>query len=158
MNTTRALSAGVFAEWGDEIYFDPESPFLGRQTTIGVNATVRPAASFQSRISVNSARFTDVRTGSGEVFDVKIYRGLTTWQITRRFLLRNISEYNTFSKKLDLNVLATYRVNAGTAFYLGYDDHYRQSDLIDDDERYFVTDLRRTNRAIFTKVQYLFRY
>ena len=158
VNTTRALSAGVFAEWGDEIYFDPENPFLGRQTTIGVNATVRPVSSFQSRISVNSARFTDVRTGSGEVFDVKIYRALSTWQISQRFLLRNISEYNTFSKKLDLNVLATYRVNAGTAFYLGYDDHYRQSDLIDDDERYFTTDLRRTNRAIFTKVQYLFRY
>tara|TARA_B100000745_G_scaffold86838_1_gene54465 strand:- start:289 stop:609 length:321 start_codon:yes stop_codon:yes gene_type:complete len=103
------------------------------------------------------ARFTDVRTGALEIFDVKIWRGLTTWQLTDRLLIRNISEYNSFSKELDLNLLLTYRVNAGTAVYLGYDDHYRQSDHIDE-ERYFTTDLRRTNRAIFTKLQYLFRY
>ena len=88
---------------------------------------------------------------------MKIWRGLTTWQITDRLLLRNIGEYNSFSKELALNLLLPYRVNAGTAFYLGYDDHYRQEDRIDD-ERFFTTALRRTNRAIFTKIQYLFRY
>ena len=53
--------------------------------------------------------------------------------------------------------MLTYRVNAGTAFYFGYDDHYRQADRFDED-RYFTTGLRRTNRAIVTKLQYLFRY
>ena len=67
-------------------------------------------------------------------------------------------------------MLFTYRVNAGTAFYIGYDDHYQQGDMILDDlngdgyteldEQVFpaVTALRRTNRAFFTKFQYLFRY
>jgi len=101
------------------------------------------------------------------VFDVKILRALSTYQFTDRFLLRNITEYNTFDKRLGLNLLFTYRVNAGTAFYIGYDDHYRQGDLIFDDlngdgytEQVFpaVTALQRTNRALFTKFQYLFRY
>ena len=157
INSSRGFSLGLRADAGDEIFFDPDDPFLGRQTSVGVNATVRPWSSVQSRVSLDTARFTDVRTGESEVFDVKIWRGLTTWQLTDRFLLRNISEYNTFSTELDLNFLLTYRVNAGTAFYLGYDDHYRQADHIDE-ERFFSTDLRRTNRAIFTKVQYLFRY
>ena len=157
IDSSRAFSLGVRADAGDEIFFDPEAPFLGRQTAFGINTTVRPFSSLQSRLSLDSAQFTDTRTGDLEVFNVKIWRGLTTWQITDRLLLRNIGEYNSFSKELDLNLLLTYRVNAGTAFYLGYDDHYRQEDRIDD-ERFFTTALRRTNRAIFTKIQYLFRY
>ena len=58
-------------------------------------------------------------------------------------------------------------MDAGTAFYVGYDDHYQQADrLYGDingdglDEQLFPTllTMQRTNRAIFTKVQYLFRY
>jgi hypothetical protein len=59
-----------------------------------------------------------------------------------------------------VNLLATYRLNAGTAVFLGYDDHYRQRDQFDQtsDEFLLATDLLRTNRAVFTKIQYLFRY
>ena len=79
---------------------------------------------------------------------------------------RNIAEYNSFDRKINLNVLFTYRVNAGTVFYIGYDDRYQQADRIErdtngdglDDRFFFSTDLRRTNPAIFTKLQYLFRY
>ena len=49
---------------------------------------------------------------------------------TDRLLARTIVEYNTFAKDLDFNLLFTYRVNAGTVFYLGYDDHYRQADQL----------------------------
>jgi hypothetical protein len=51
----------------------------------------------------------------------------------------------------------TYRVNAGTVAFLGYDDRYRQGDLIAD--AFFPTaGFERTNRAFFTKIAYLFRY
>jgi len=71
-------------------------------------------------------------------------------------LFRNILETNTLNKTVGLNVLGTYRVNAGTVFFVGYDDRYRQSDQIN--ARLFADDqYRRTNRAIFTKLQYLFR-
>ena len=46
-------------------------------------------------------------------------------------------------------------------FFIGYDDRYKQGDLIfdDDDEPLFPTsDFQRTNRAFFTKISYLFRY
>ena len=73
---------------------------------------------------------------------------------------RNISEYNTFDTQFDLNLLFTYRVNGGTVFYVGYDDHYRQERFIEDleDQLFLTGEYRRTNRAIFTKLQYLFRY
>jgi hypothetical protein len=70
---------------------------------------------------------------------------------------RNILEYNTFDKTVGGNVLLTYRVNAGTVFFVGYDDHYRQGRSIDE-ALYPTSAMMRTNRAIFTKLQYLFRY
>ena len=78
----------------------------------------------------------------------------------------NQVEWNTEDRTFDFNVLFNYRVNAGTVLYLGYDDHYQQGDLITgdlngdgsfDDQIYLSDTLRRTNRAIFMKFQYLFR-
>ena len=65
---------------------------------------------------------------------------------------------NTFDETLGLNFLLTYRVNSGTAFYVGYDDHYRQAEQFDDQVNLTSTGYQQTNRAIFTKFQYLFRY
>jgi hypothetical protein len=71
--------------------------------------------------------------------------------------VRNILESDSFDRKFGANLLVTYRVNAGTVFFIGYDDRYRQGDRIDSNvlpgTRY-----ERTNRAVFSKLQYLFRY
>ena len=58
---------------------------------------------------------------------------LNTYQLTDRFVLRNITEYDTFDKTVGVNMLVTYRVNAGTVFFVGYDDHYQQADLVVDE-------------------------
>ena len=131
-----------------------------------MNVTVRPFARLSSQVNVNTSQLTDPRNGGLEVFDVKIYRAQSVLTFSDRLLMRNITEYNTFSEEFDFNVLFTYRINAGTVFFIGYDDHYRQADRLEGDrdgdgidERLFFTDeLRRTNRAIFTKLRYLFRY
>ena len=157
MATSRRISFGAGFNRGDQIFFDPETPYLGRESSVFTFINLRPISRLRSRININASRFTDPRNQDELVFDVKIFRALTTYQFTDRLLFRNISEYNTFDKTLGLNVLFTYRVNAGTAFYIGYDDRYRQGDQIDD-EFFPTTDLQRTNRAVFTKFQYLFRY
>ena len=41
-------------------------------------------------------------------------------------------------------------------FFVGYDDRYRQENRIDP-VRYVESDYRRTNRAVFAKLQYLYR-
>ena len=166
VNTSRAFSIGGNYSTGDRIFFDVTNPFLGTGTRAGFNVTVRPFARLSSQINANVSRLTDPRNGDVEVFDVKIYRAQSVLTFSDRLLMRNITEYNTFDKELDVNVLFTYRINAGTVFYFGYDDHYRQADRLEGDldgdgirEQLFFTDeLRRTNRAIFTKLRYLFRY
>ena len=164
-STTR-YGVGVGLNRGGEIFYDADNPFLGHETSLFSFISLRPMPRLQSDVNVNTSRFTDRRNGGAEVFDVKIFRALSTYQFTERFLFRNISEYNTFDKTLGLNLLLTYRVNAGTVFYFGYDDHHQQADLIERDrdgdgvlDRLFhTTERKRTNRAVFLKLQYLFRY
>jgi len=155
VNTSRRVGVGFSSTMGDQIRFI-DNPFLGADRQLNLLVTLRPFSRLQSEISLNTSRFTDVRTDT-RVFDVKILRTRATYQFTDRLLLRNIIEYDTFEKTVGGNLLASYRVNAGTVFFVGYDDHYRQGNQID--ERLFpTTAMVRTNRAVFTKLQYLFRY
>jgi hypothetical protein len=155
VNTSRRISINGSANSGDQIRFI-EHPFLGGDRQLNLLINVRPLSRLQSDINFNESRFVDVRTNT-EVFDIKITRARTTYQFSNRFLVRSIIEYNTFDKTLGGNVLFTYRVNAGTVFFVGYDDHFRQGSAIDA-ALYPTGSFLRTNRAVFTKLQYLFRY
>jgi hypothetical protein len=159
VSTSRAISFGGGFNWGEQVRFSG-TPFLGDSTSGNLFMMLRPLSRLQSSINVNTSRLVDPFDQT-EVFDVKIFRASTTYQFTDRLLLRNIMEHNTFSGTLGANLLVTYRVNSGTVFFIGYDDRYRQGDLIfddDDEPLYFTTDFKRTNRAFFTKISYLFRY
>jgi hypothetical protein len=154
MNTSRKFGFGGSIWQGDQIRF-VENPFLGADRQVNMNVNVRPFSRLESELILNTSTFNDVRTDTRE-FDVKIFRSRTTFQFTNRLLARNILEYNTFDRTFAANVLATYRVNAGTVFFIGYDDHYREGRMIDEllyPSRSFI----RENRAFFTKLQYLFR-
>jgi hypothetical protein len=155
VRTSRRISVSGSINHGDEIRFIT-NPYLGSTTGWETTVTLRPVSRLQSLITVDSNRFIDVRDRS-EVFDIKIVRATTTYQFTDRLLLRNILEHDSWDKKVGVNLLVTYRVNAGTAFFVGYDDRYRQGEQVNSTlfpgARY-----ERTNRAVFTKLQYLFRY
>jgi hypothetical protein len=153
--TSRRWTVTATMNAGDQIRFVTD-PFLGSTSAWDVAVVLRPVSRFQSDFSVAATRFRDEREGREE-FDVKILRSLSTYQFTERLLLRNITEHNTLDKTVGENLLLTYRVNAGTVFYLGFDTRYRHTDRINPTpspgDAYM-----RTNRAVFTKLQYLFRY
>ncbi len=171
ISSSRRISIGGFFQYGDEVRYE-ENPFLGRGGGGGMFLTVRPVPRFQSQINLNTSRLIDPRIdpsiGDPLVFDVTIVRALSTYQFTDRLAYRNIVEFNTLQRTTGLNMLFSYRVNAGTVFYIGYDDRYQQGSLIlgddldgDGIQDYLfpsVTTMQRTNRAFFTKFQYLFRY
>ena len=170
VGTSRVFSLGGGFNWGDQIYYDKVNPFLGRGSSMFLRVSLRPISRFQSGIILNTSRFTDPHKrfisgvnegtvdGNGQVFRVNIIRAMSTYQFSDRLLFRNITEVNTFDQTLGLNLLLTYRVNSGTAFYLGYDDRYRRREQFDDRELYPGSGYQQTNRAVFTKLQYLFRF
>ena len=164
IRTMRSFSFGGNVSIGDQIYFG--GPFLGDQIRWSLNSTIRPMDRLETNLRFTSSRLTDPLDGDAELFDVKIVRAQNYLQITDRIGLRNITEFNTEDETFDLNFLLNYRVNAGTVFFVGYDDHYQQADLIEgdrngdsiDEQLFFTDSLRRTSRAIFVKLQYLLRY
>ncbi len=164
VNTSRSYSFGANVSMQDQIFFS--APLLGYQVNWGLNASVRPTDAWQTSLRFDHRRLTDPAAGDAALFDVKIIRAQSTFQFTDRLGVRNITEWNTEDETFDLNFLVNYRVNAGTVVYLGYDDHYQEADLIEGDtdgdgfleQLYFTQGLERTSRAIFLKIQYLFRY
>jgi len=160
VNSSRKISFTANYGDGDEILFKVPNPFLGRGRDYGTTVTYRPTARLQSVLRLSASRFRDERGAEGvKVFDVKIVRSTTTYQFTPRLLLRSISEFNQglgADHTIFQNLLVTYRVNSGTVLYVGYDDRFRQGNAINDSV-FIDTAYRRTNRAVFTKLQYLFR-
>ena len=155
VSTNRRVSIFAGMNWGDQIRY-VVNPFLGRGRGGSLFLNLVPFSRLRSRFSINYSRLDDPRDGS-EVFNIKIFRSQTTYQFTGRLLVRNILEYDTLERTFDANLLLTYRVNAGTVFFVGYDDHYQQADRLN--APLFATNaLRQTNRAFFTKLSYLFRY
>jgi hypothetical protein len=154
VNTSRHVSVGGWINWGDQIRYDVD-PFLGRGRGGRLFLNFLPSSRLRNNFSIDYSQLADPRNGA-EVFNVKIYRSLTTYQFTSRLLVRNILEYDTLERTFDANLLCTYRVNAGTVFFVGYDDHYRQGDRL---ALPFLTTsaFRQTNRAFFTKLSYQFR-
>ena len=164
VNTSRSYSFGGNFSVGDEIYF--LESFLGHQVNWSVDGTVRPLDRLNSNLRFQRRSLTDPSNGDAELFDVRIFRATTNFQFTDRLGIRNITEFNSRDETFDFNVLFNYRVNAGTVFFVGYDDHFQQADLIEGDrdgdgfeeQIFYTTGKRRTSRAIFVKLQYLLRY
>ena len=155
LNMSRRVALRGEVSTGERVRF-VENPFVGEGTNVDLTLDLRPASRVRSEVTLTTSRLVDPRSGAEE-FDVRIARAQTTYQFTNRLLVRNITAYNTSDRTFDVNVLGTSRVNAGTAFFLGYDDHYDQSVFLTDPAAGPRT-WRRSNRAIFTKLQVLLRY
>ena len=153
--SARILSIYGGYNWGDGILY-ADDPYLGRSTIGNVNFRFQPTSRLRTEFNMVSSDFVNPLDGAG-IFHVKIFRTRTTYQFTDRLLARHIAEHNTQSVTVGNNVLITYRINAGTVLFLGYDDRYQQGNRIDS-LLFPFTALQRTNRAFFGKLSYLFRY
>ena len=104
VNTNRRLAVGGYYRYGDEVRYN-DNPFLGQGSTGSFFATVRPFSRLQSEVGLSTSDFIDSRTGEELLFDVKILRTLSTYQLSDRFMLRSIAEFNTFEETIGMNWL-----------------------------------------------------
>ena len=153
--SARILSIYGGYNWGDGILY-ADDPYLGRSTIGNVNFRFQPTSRLRTEFNMVSSDFVNPLDGA-DIFHVKIFRTRSTYQFTDRLLVRHIAEHNTQSVTVGNNVLFTYRINAGTVLFLGYDDRFQRGTRIDS-LLFPFTALQRTNRAFFGKLSYLFRY
>ena len=153
--SARIISIYGGYNWGDGILY-ADDPYLGRSTIGNVNFRFQPTSRLRTEFNMVSSDFVNP-VDQANIFNVRIFRTRSTYQFTDRLLVRHIAEHNTQSVTVGNNVLFTYRINAGTVLFLGYDDRFQRGTRIDS-LLFPFTSLQRTNRAFFGKLSYLFRY
>jgi len=161
------LSAQV--DWGQATNYD-----------IQFSATVRPLKGLTIDNTYLMTRLRDVNTNAN-MFNNHIIRSKWNYQFTRELSLRVIGQYNAVlsnynaafpqyalsslppAKQFNADVLLTYFIHPGTAFYVGYNSDLQNlpsAPTVDPfgnlsrTPGHFIND----GRQIFVKISYLFQY
>jgi hypothetical protein len=156
--------------WGTDVNFDPApglSPFLAAARQASASVTVRPAP----RLSLAETWIYNGLSDVGSIFDNVILRSKLNLQFTRELSLRAIVDHSRVSpdaaradldreRRFGVDLLATWLVSPGTAFYVGYSDLLENLAL----DPTTPSVLRRTDvanmstgRQFFVKASALFR-
>ena len=160
---------------GTRINYDPPAnvaPFLGDGTNFQTTITLRPT----THMKLDEIYYYTVLRTRGDspstVFVNHLIRSRLNYQFTRELSLRLILDYNAVLENPELigldrqkrftgDVLLTYLLHPGTAFYVGYTDTLENLALIGGDSPAVVRigfPSTTTSRQFFAKVSYLFRF
>ncbi|HXG96073.1 MAG TPA: DUF5916 domain-containing protein [Gemmatimonadales bacterium] len=159
--------------WGGDVNHDPASglaPFLGRATEADLQLTVRPTPGLRVDQAAIESRL-DTWSGA-RVFTERQFRTKVTYQFSRCLSLRAIVDYKAAfgdttladiedKRKWGADLLLTYLVNPGTAFYVGYTDRYENLAIGPGSPpslfRSRSPDMS-VGRQVFVKLSYLWRF
>ena len=146
-----SLSAEMSA--GTDIARTEGEPKLGRSLDLSASVSLRPNQHLALQPMVAYSHMKDRNTGES-IFSGYIARMRVKYQFSRRFFFRTVVQYNDFRRRINIDPLLTYRLNAFTAVYLGATHQMNQFSRVSDPaSRYF----HESSRQIFFKLQYLVR-
>ena len=182
----KKMTVDTNVEKNNRINYDPAGsllPFRGDWTSLRTTLTLRPVSRlkleevyFYAHLKTRADSFAGMTTppvgGETSIFVNHLIRSKVNYQFNREFSLRLIVDYNatlpnsTLSalerqKKLVGDVLLTWLLHPGTAFYLGYTDRLEnQGILLGAPPTLGRLDFpsTTTSRQFFAKLSYLFRF
>jgi len=125
---------------------------MGKETTRGVWADVRPIDRLLVSLSYDNAFSNDLETNE-ELFSQSVFRTRMSLQLSRRLSGRLVLQYNDRYECWDVDPLITYRINSLSVFYIGSTQRYEDLNPIDNGRAGWTL----TARQYFLKFQYLIR-
>jgi hypothetical protein len=139
------------------IYYDPENPFPGNEKYFSVSLTLQPDSRLNQRISVARDVF-DRLAGGPPVYTVNIFNSRTNYQISKRFAARAIVQFDSSRSRVLTDFLGSYELVPGTVAYAGYGALFEQRSW--DGEQWLSGsgNYLNTQRGLFFKVSYLYRF
>jgi hypothetical protein len=143
----KGLTLSVSGQAGKYI-FRTSSPVLGKGYNITTSLDIEPTSRLKSSFDWSAAALKDAGDNT-EFYDGHILRNITTFQFTRKMFLRNIVQYNTFSKTFSIYPLVSYKFNAFTMFCAGM-----TQDMMDYNTENIS--FKPIGYQYFVKLQYLF--
>lgn len=143
----KGINLSVNGDIGKFIY-RTLTPVMGRGYTITSELDMEPFSRLKTSFTWTIAKLSDLRD-SALFYKGNIVRNITTFQFTKELFLRNIVQYNTFSKTFSFYPLINYKFNAFTMFCAGM-----TQDLISYNQADF--NFKTSGYQYFVKLQYLF--
>jgi len=147
---------------GPSIFYDDISPFQGESTGSFFGLTFQPNQHLSESIEGNTTRFSRADNGV-RVYAVDVINSRTTYQFNKHFLARALVQYDSDSRRVLTDFLASYEFVPGTVFHAGYGSLYedRRRENFPNDANSPVRleeGYRATNRGLFFKASYLKRF
>ncbi len=145
------------------------SPFRGNGDELQANFTLRPTKRLKLDNIYYLTRLYMAGPHPQAVFINHLARFRATYQFTRELSLRFILDYNGVlqnpalinldrQKRITGDVLLTYLLHPGTAFYIGYTDKLENLALFPGQVNRIGFPSTTTGRQFFTKLSYQFRF
>lgn len=155
INTFDRFTFGFYIAGGKYIVRE-SNPYVGFGAEAQCWFTFKPINSLT--LDLNYDYFELSKSFQGEkLYASYILRNVLSFQMTKAFSARFITEYNGFSSSFYMNPLISFRPNPFTIFYFGFTHSYQDlpqlnSTPVNDISKYVLTE-----RQFFLKMQYLFR-
>jgi hypothetical protein len=143
----KGIAFSLNGEIGKFIYRSAD-PVTGKGYSVSSELDLEPFSRLKTSFTWTTAKLNDL-TGNTKFYEGNIVRNITSFQFTKYFFLRNITQYNTFSKTLSVYPLLNYKFNAFTMFCAGMTQdmiNYNQGDY----------NFKTSGYQYFIKLQYLF--
>ncbi len=142
---------------GRAIFYDPVNPFAGRSHDTDIEVTLQPNGRLSQAINYRHIAFDRASTGA-RVYDLDIIYSRTTYQFTRQFFLRGIVQYDSSRSRVLTDFLTSYELRPGTVAHLGYGSLIEKRDYLDDRWVPGQGTYQTTQRGLFFKASYLYRF
>ena len=153
------LNIHLCGGFGDSIYYDEQNPFLGKRWQLHSEITLQPTEKLSFLAELIHSGFN--RADSGEkVYDVSIVNSRLTYQFNKYLFIRGLVQYDSYSRVVLSDLLASFTLIPGTVIHLGYGSLNKKQGWLDNQwqkeiatERYY-----QTRQSLFFKVSYLLQF
>jgi hypothetical protein len=157
MQVFRWLNVDAFYGYGYAVFYDPIDPFQGRSTDISLGVLLQPTGRFSQSVRYQRVNFDDANTRV-RVYTLDIVNTRTTYQFTRAAAVRLIAQYDSSRRRVLTDYLGSYEPRPGTVVYAGYGALMEQRDFIDGQWVPQRGGYLTTQRGLFFKASYLYRF
>jgi hypothetical protein len=154
---TKWLGVECIWQHGDKIYYDGEPPFLGKVFSLNLETRWQPGKNFSQNFDLFHEIFYRHTRGEPE-YAVNIVNSRTTYQINKYLFFRVTVRYDSYEKLMLSDLLASFTLIPGTVLHLGYGAiqeklDWKNQSWVEKTGRFY-----QTERGLFFKASYLWRY
>ncbi len=151
INTSSLATGGGFFELGKYIVRFEEPSYVGWGWNAEAWLTIKPLSNL---VMENNYSYFELskEKGGEKLYTGYIFRNKTSLQFTKKFFLRLVVQYDSFSKSFDIDPLLSYKWNPFTIFYIGSTHNLADVGSSPNHGRF-----RETRRQFFAKFQYLIK-